>query len=76
MHSLIREVRYSQGQCGYLLDGFVPERDLLVDPDSTVIALKHAIIDSITQRIMSQLGPKIDEAISHVLTQDSQNATP
>lgn len=54
------------------LRGRISQRDLSFRPEDIVREVRHQIVDSITERIMENIGPKIDEALKRVFEEARQ----
>jgi hypothetical protein len=48
---------------GHHFQGFIDGRDLTMQPREVVERVKHELILSIVNRIMTEIGPRLDEAI-------------
>jgi hypothetical protein len=50
----------------------ISQRDLSFRPEEIVREVRHQIVDSITERIMENIGAKIDEALKRVFEEARQ----
>jgi hypothetical protein len=56
---------------GHQFRGVIDDRDLSMQPMEVVERVKCELVSSIVNRIMQELGPRIDEAIIHAWKQES-----